>query len=253
MFDLATATWTDVRALLGRVPDAIVLLPVGAVEAHGPHLPLTTDVIIAEGTVRRAATALAARGRTVVRAPALCYSVTHYAGEFPGTAGVGEDAARAYVTDVCRGLGRAGFGRVCLVNAHLEPAHVAVLRAAAAAATAPGEAAGLHVVLADKTEKRFARTLTDEYKRGACHAGSYETSLVLAERPELVAALRADLPPVPIDLARAMREGKHTFGEAGAASAYFGNPAGATVEEGEWIYARLVEMVVTVVDEHWPT
>jgi creatinine amidohydrolase len=248
---LADATWTEVRAFLLAAPDAIALVPVGATEAHGPHLPLATDVIIAEGTVKRAAAALEARGRRVARAPALAYSVTHYAGGFAGTAGVEVEAARAYVADVCRGLGRAGFARVCLVNAHLEPAHVEVLRGAAAQVS--GEQGGaLRVAFADKTERRFARTLTDEYKRGACHAGSYETSLVLAERPELVRDVRRELVPVQIDLARAMQEGKRTFVEAGAPEAYFGDPAAATAEEGEWIYARLVDMVVTVVEETWP-
>jgi creatinine amidohydrolase len=245
---LADATWTEIHEIIHRAPRVIALVPVGATEAHGPHLPLATDVIIAEGTVRRAAAALAAKGHEIVIAPALAYSVTHYAGGFAGTAGVGEASARAYVRDVCTGLGHAGFVRVVLVNAHLEPAHVAVLRGAAADATQ----GLLRVAFADKTEKRFARTLTDEYKRGECHAGSYETSLVLAERPELVRnAARMALPPVPINLAHAMKAGKKTFVESGADSAYFGNPAGATVEEGEWIYARLVEMVVTVVEETW--
>jgi creatinine amidohydrolase len=251
MLVLADATWTDVRDLLAAAPDALVLLPVGALEAHGPHLPLSTDVIIAEGLARRAAAALEARSPAsrVAIAPPLVYSVTDYAGEFVGTAGVSVEGARAYVADVCRGLRRAGFRRLCLVNAHLEPAHVENLRAVVAAARADG----LEVVFADKTERRFARTLTEEYKRGACHAGSYETSLVLAEKPGLVRDdRRADLAPVEIDLARAMKEGKRTFREAGAQDAYFGRPAAATVEEGEWIYARLVEMVLTVVDETWP-
>jgi creatinine amidohydrolase len=238
---LAEATWTEVRDFLAANPAPVVLLPVGAHEAHGPHLPLATDVIIAEGTCRRAAERLRDRGCAI--APPLVYSVTDYAGGFAGTAGVSPASASVYVSEVCRGLQRSGFSRVCLVNAHLEPAHVAVLREAAAAVGA---------AFADKTEKRFGRTLTDEYKRGECHAGSYETSLVLAERPELVRALRAELPPLPINLAHAMREGKKTFEEAGAARAYFGNPAGATIEEGEWIYARLVDMVVTVVEETWP-
>lgn len=249
MLQLADATWTDVRDHLARDAGAIVLLPVGALEAHGPHLPLATDVIIAEGLARRAAAALEQHGRTVAIAPPLVYSVTHYAGGFTGTAGVGAEAARAYVRDVCQGLGRAGFARVCLVNAHLEPAHVETLRAAAADASS----GGLRVAFADKTERRFARTLTEEYKRGACHAGSYETSLVLAERPELVRDdRRARLPALPIDLARAMKEGITTFQQAGAADAYFGDPAAATVSEGEWIYARLVEMVRVVCDEVWP-
>jgi creatinine amidohydrolase len=241
---IADATWTDVRDLLARRPDALALLPVGAVEAHGPHLPLATDVIIAEATARRAAAALEARGAEVAVAPAIAYAVTDYAAGFAGTAGIPAAAARAHVEAVVRALHGAGFARVCLVNAHLEPAHVETLRAAAAAAGA---------ALADPTERRFARTLTEEYKRGACHAGRYETSLVLAERPELVHdARRAGLPPLAIDLARAMRAGVPSFVAAGAADAYFGDPAAATAEEGEWIYARLVEMVVAVVEERWP-
>lgn len=245
---LADATWTDVRDLVARAPDAIVLLPVGAIEAHGPHLPLATDVVIAEGLARRAAAALEARGWSVAIAPALSYSVTDCAGEFPGTTSVGPDAARAYVADVCAGFGRAGFSRVCLCNAHLEPAHVETLRAAATLA----RARGVEVAFPDKTERRFARTLTDEYKRGACHAGSYETSLVLAERPDLVRDdRRAALEPVDIDLARALKEGIRTFRAAGAHDAYFGDPASASPAEGHWIYSRLVDMIVTVVEETW--
>lgn len=238
MIRLADATWTEVRDFLAR-GRTLVLVPVGALEAHGPHLPLATDVVIAEGLARRAAAALEPRWNVAV-APALVYSVTEYAGGFTGTAGVSPEAARAYVTDVCRGLRRAGFERIVLANAHLEPAHVEVLRSVP------------DVAFADCTERRFARTLTEEYKRGACHAGSYETSLILAEKPELVRPARSALPPLQIDLARAMKAGIKTFQEAGAPDAYFGDPAAATPEEGEWIYGRLVEMIATVVAERWP-
>jgi creatinine amidohydrolase len=233
--NLAEATWTEVRDLLAR--DPVVLLPVGALEAHGPHLPLATDVIIAEGICRRAAAVL---GRAVAIAPAVTYSVAEYAAGFPGTVALGAEAAAAHVQGVVDGLARTGFARVCLVNAHLEPAHVEVLRRVRGAA------------LADCLERRFARTLTEEFKRGACHAGSYETSLVLAERPELVRELRRGLAPLPIDLASAMRRGARTFEEAGAPDAYFGDPASATAAEGEAIYGLLVAMVATVVAETWP-
>jgi creatinine amidohydrolase len=241
---LRDAAWVDVRDLLAGAPSAIALLPVGALEAHGPHLPLATDVIIAEGLCRRAAAALEADGRMVAIAPAIVYSVTDYAGGFAGTAGIPPEVATAHVRAVVTALATTGFRRVVLCNAHLEPAHVASLRTAIE---------GTDAALADCTERRFARTLTEEYKRGACHAGSYETSLVLAERPELVRdQRRVGLPPLPIDLARAMRAGVRTFVEAGAPDAYFGDPAAATRDEGEWIFARLVEMVTTVVRERWP-
>jgi creatinine amidohydrolase len=245
---LAELTWTEAEAARAREP--IVLLPIGSTEAHGPHLPLATDAILSDELARRSAEALERDGRTVLIAPTLTYAITDYASEFAGTVSLRRETAVALVADVCSGLNQQGFRRVCLVNSHLEPAHAESLKAAIAEVLKRN---GSTIAFPDQLEKRWARTLTEEYKRGACHAGSYETSLVLAARPELVKnEVRAGLPPVPVDLAKAMKEGKRTFGEAGAPRAYFGDPAGATVEEGNAIYDLLVTMVVTTVNETWP-
>ena len=245
---LGELTWPEAEALRNREP--IVLLPIGSTEAHGPHLPLATDTILSDELALRAAAALEADGYTVVIAPALAYAITDYAGDFPGTISLTAATAVAVLSDICSSLIGRGWRRVCLVNSHLEPAHVTSLKDACAQAFAR---TGVNVAFADQLDRRWARTLTDEFKRGACHAGSYETSLVLAARPELVRdELRRALMVKPIDLAKAMREGKRTFIEAGADQAYFGDPAGATVEEGNDIYTRLVTMVVETVRTAWP-
>ncbi|MGZ3427970.1 MAG: creatininase family protein [Polyangia bacterium] len=246
---LAELTWREAAELVPRRP--VVLVPIGSTEAHGPHLPLATDAILSDELAARAAAALDSGGYTTLVAPTLSYAITHYASEFAGTISIAAETATALVADVCASLIEQGLARVCLVNSHLEPAHVQSLKEACARVQARTKVA---VVFADQMEKRWARTLTDEFKRGACHAGSYETSLVLAARPELVRdEVRRELMVKPIDLARAMREGKRTFGEAGAAEAYFGDPAAASVEEGNDIYARLVTMVVEEVRAAWPT
>ncbi|MGZ3405876.1 MAG: creatininase family protein, partial [Polyangia bacterium] len=245
---LAELTWREAAELVPRRP--VVLVPIGSTEAHGPHLPLATDAILSDELAARAAAALDSGGYTTLVAPTLSYAITHYASEFAGTISIAAETATALVADVCASLIEQGLARVCLVNSHLEPAHVQSLKEACARVQARTKVA---VVFADQMEKRWARTLTDEFKRGACHAGSYETSLVLAARPELVRdEVRRELMVKPIDLARAMREGKRTFGEAGAAEAYFGDPAAASVEEGNDIYARLVTMVVEEVRAAWP-
>ena len=245
---LGELTWTEAEA--ARAASPIVLLPIGSTEAHGPHLPLATDAILSDELALRAAAALEADGRRTLIAPTLAYAITDYAAAFAGTISLSAATATALVSEVCAGLIGQGFARVCLVNSHLEPAHATSLREACERVAAQ---TGGRVAFPDQLEKRWARTLTDEYKRGACHAGSYETSLVLAARPELVRdEVRKTLMVKPIDLARAMREGKRTFGEAGADQAYFGDPAAATVEEGNDIYARLVTMIVTTVRELWP-
>jgi creatinine amidohydrolase len=246
---LGELTWRDADELKQRRP--IVLFPIGSTEAHGPHLPLATDSILSEELAARAAAALDGAGYTTLVAPTLSYAMTHYASEFAGTISIGAETATALVADVCASLIAQGLRRVCLVNSHLEPAHVQSLREACTRVQA---ASGVAVVFADQLERRWARTLTDEFKRGACHAGRYETSLVLAARPELVRDdIRQTLMVKPIDLARAMREGKRTFGEAGAPDAYFGDPAAASVEEGNEIYARLVTMIVETVRAAWAT
>src|SRR5213083_1028667 len=77
VLDLAHLTWEEVRDLDRTKTVAIV--PVGAVEAHGPHLPLATDVIIAEAMARAAAARLAARGHEAVLLPAIAYTAAEFA------------------------------------------------------------------------------------------------------------------------------------------------------------------------------
>jgi creatinine amidohydrolase len=95
-----------------------------------------------------------------------------------------------------------------------------------------------------------ARTLSAEFKSGACHAGRYETSLVLAARPELVEDdKRSGLGAVPISLSDGIRAGKSTFREMGMNDAYAGAPAEATAAEGDEQLELLATMVVTEVEE----
>jgi creatinine amidohydrolase len=127
---------------------------------------------------------------------------------------------------------------VCVVNNHLEPEHVtSIVRAIEGIEGA---------IFANQLTRRWGRTLSDEFRRGDCHAGSYETSLVLAARPELVReSVPQTLVPVAISLSNAIREGKHTFLEMGGDRAYFGTPSAATRDEGHQLYDRLCDMAIT--------
>jgi len=244
---LPELTYPEVEALVATAP--VVFLPIGAIEAHGPHLPLETDTLLSMELAERAARAL--NQPAAIGAP-IPFTTAGYASSFAGTLSISPSTAQALVRDVAVGLVKMGLSRVCFVNSHLDPAHAEVLRAAKAEVEAT---TGLKVAFPDQLEPRWGRTLSDEYKRAACHAGSYETSLLLASagaRHLVRDGERAGLPPLDINLAKAMKQGATRFEEAGATRAYFGNPAGATSEEGEWLYERLVTMVVTVVHETWP-
>ncbi|TDQ01048.1 creatininase family protein [Labedaea rhizosphaerae] len=217
---------------------AVVLLPLGAVEAHGPHGPLGTDTLISEGMCRRAADALANELPVLVM-PTLPYGVTTYAAAFPGTVTISAAALRAMLTDICTGLRDQGLRRIVLVNNHFEPEHLATVRAVADE---------LGIGHLDLVRRRNAQRIGGEFATGSCHAGRYETSLVLADAPELVGE-RAGLPAVTVDLPAQMSAGHKDFRSMGMADAYCGAPADATEDEGAATFAVLTELLVEAIRE----
>jgi creatinine amidohydrolase len=225
---LAAMTWEEARDVAGE--RAVAILPVGALEAHGPHLPLETDVIIAGAMARAGAARLIARGLRVVLLPPLTYTAAAFAEDFAGTISLRPETVTATVIDIAGSLARHGFGVLALANAHLDPTHLASLEAAVSAIRRD---VGLVVAFPNLATRPWAVRLSEEFRSGACHAGQFETSVVLAERRELVRdAIRAGLPDNAASLSRAIREGKRSFAEAGGDRAYFGFPAQATADEG---------------------
>ncbi len=245
LLDLARLTWVEAEAALRSA--TVVLLPVGAVEAHGPHLPLNTDVIIAVETARRAAARLAGQGEAVVLAPPINYGVSYVGTGFAGTVPAPADVITGLVASVLSHLAVGGPRRLAVVNAHLEPAHVTAVRAGVDTAIA---ATSARIAFPDQRQDRWAATLSEEFQRGARHAGSYETSLMLVAAPDQVRIdLLSTLPPVWVDLPSRLRDGARTFAEAGGTQGYFGDPASATAAEGESLFDALATMVVTAVEE----
>jgi len=235
----AELTWREAEAL--DRARAVALLPVGAVEAHGPHLPLATDGIIAEAMAAAAARRLARRGWTPLLLPTFPYTAAPFAAAFPGTLSLPPEAVTAMVAGIGRALAATGIPLLAIANAHLDPAHLASLRAAEEELRAEGRPA---VAFPDLTRRPWALRLTEEFRSGACHAGRFEGSIVLAARPDLVRdALRRALPANPASLSRAIRDGHTTFAEAGGPEAYFGAPAEATRAEGEATIETLGEIL----------
>jgi creatinine amidohydrolase len=239
----AELTSPQVAELLTAARRPVLLLPVGAIEPHGPHAPLGTDPLISAGVCERVAHRLA--DHPALRAlilPPLPYGVTRYAQAFPGAVHVREETLYAIVVDVCTSLTRQGFVDIIVVNNHFEPEHVAVLRRATNF---------LNVGYLDLVRRGNAARLTAEFQTGSCHAGQYETSLVLADRPELVDRERmATLPPLAVDMPGAMSAGHKDFVAMGMDHAYCGSPAAATAEEGERTFATLTDMVLELIGQN---
>jgi creatinine amidohydrolase len=250
MSDLAKRTWPQAAELFG--PDTVVILPIGSTEPHGPHLPLDTDVTIATAQTRRAVELLDAKGVRALVLPALPYGLTNFTDGFEGRVSLRPGTLWAVLEDIVTSLAEQGIERIVFSNGHLEPAHVQVLRGVLLdhAERGPGRA---QVVFPDNTRRRWAETLGEEFQSGDCHAGRYESSIVMAADEDSVqrAELSA-LPPVEISLLEKFREGIQNFRDAGADQAYCGDPAAATADEGRELIERLAHMIVSTVEETWP-
>jgi creatinine amidohydrolase len=238
----AELTSPQVAGLLSGPRRPVLLLPVGAIEPHGPHAPLGTDPMISAGVCERVARRLA--DHPALRAlilPALPYGVTRYAQAFPGAVHVSEETLYSIVVDVCTSLIKQGFVDIIVVNNHFEPEHVATLRRATTS---------VNVGYLDLVRRNNAARLTAEFQTGSCHAGQYETSLVLAHRPDLVDRPRmAALPPITVDMPAAMAAGQRDFVAMGMDQAYCGSPAAATAEEGERTFDTLTDMVLELIGQ----
>ncbi len=161
---------------LSRAP--LVILPVGALEAHGPHLPLGADQIQAE----RTAEALAERLDALV-APTLPYGSCPSARRFPGTVSLSlatlSEGARAVMEE----LARSGVRRLLVLSGHAERGHMAALREAADATMQATP--GLRIVVLSDYD--FVYELRGrESPPSDGHAGLLETSRLLALAPDRV-------------------------------------------------------------------
>lgn len=223
---------------------AWAILPVGSCEAHGPHLPLDTDVRIAEETALRATVLLASRKIQAVVLPPLPYGVTEYAGAFDGTLSVPAALVIASIDAVARAAVRKGAVGFAITNAHFEPAHIDAIFAAVTGLAD----LSVPVVFPNVASRRHASRLGEEFPTGACHAGDYESSMILAMRPDLVDTdVMHDLAEVPINLAQAMRKGAKDFVEAGGVDAYFGYPARSDATRGDQLLDTLAEILVEAI------
>jgi creatinine amidohydrolase len=245
MTDFQNKSWKEIGEALTR--GVVFILPIGSTEAHGPHLPLSTDVIISEEMSRRAADKLGKAGIEALVLPAISYSVTDFSSDFPGTISIRKETAIGMIRDICLSLYQQGARLVAIANSHLEPEHV---RSITEAIEKVKHETGRDVAFPDKRRRRWAEKLNDEFRRGDCHAGSYETSLVMSVHPELVREeIRSELEPVPISIAEQIKQGAKSFKEAGGVNAYFGDPRSASSEEGDAMYEALSDMIVTSVLE----
>jgi len=217
---LAEQDWPAVEA----APRRLLVVPVGSLEQHGPHLPLDTDTRIAVAVARQACAGRAG----VALAPAVAIGASGEHAAFPGTLSIGTEALAACLTE----LGRHAslhWPAMLLVNGHGGNVEAVEL----AAGRLGGE----------------GRTCLAWHAEGGgdAHAGRSETSLMLALAPDEVrlgAARRGDVRPIG-ELMPLLREhGVRAVSENGV----LGDPAGASAAEGERLLALLAASLNQTID-----
>ena len=238
MVDLASRTWPEVRDRKRWVG----LLPIGAIEAHGPHLPLATDGWIAEAMSVSAVERLRQAGLDTLILPTHHYTPAGFAAGFAGTVNAQPEVVEGVIAASAKAVGHAGGELLVVVNAHFDPANITAIRAGVESASQDSGAAP--VLFFDLTRRHHAERIGGEFATGACHAGRYEGSLMLAIRPDLVDSEAAvELEPYPRSLAEAIRTGARSFEELGGDQGYFGWPADASATEGEATLDLIGEML----------
>ena len=227
---LEEMSWQEIEE--GQKESRTVILPVGATEEHGPHLPTFTDTIQALETARAVA-----QRREVFLAPPIHYGVCRSTRGFPGTITVGPDALRSYVKDILISFADSGFKKVLILTGHAGSQHLSALKEASQMALQERDLQISLVSLFDLIDPAAVETPHDG------HAGETETSMMMAIRSDLVKGKpEMHFPQMPRFLI--MKSVRHLMGNG-----IMGNPSPATPEKGKAFLQMAAEGVIRALEE----
>ncbi len=199
-----------------QVGGEVLVVPLGATEQHGPHLPISTDADIAEAL----ALGLASRRPGVVLAPTLPYGASGEHAGFSGTLSIGHDALELVLLELVRSATET-WSHVLLLNAH------------------GGNVATLTTVVARLRDESRDVLLWSPPWRGDAHAGRTETSVQLALDPSRVGPAREA--GATEGLAELLPELRRGGLRAVTDNGVLGDPTGASSEEGEQLLREALD------------
>lgn len=248
-------SWTEIAALPDR-ENTVIVLPVGAIEQHGPHLPCAVDSVISAGVLGTALARLPAEVRAFGLAP-ITYGKSDEHLHFPGTMTLTGPTLLATVTELGESVYRAGFRKLLLANGHGGQPQVLEMAARELRLRHGDFVIVPHHV--SRLPNASGLYVSDQEKRLAMHAGHSETALMLALAPDTVHMERAVAnfpPPFPSKILSgdgrpACAWTARDFGPSGV----IGDPQGATREQGlhilDTLAASWVEAITDLFHLQW--
>lgn len=243
-------SWQQVSALPDKA-NTLIIQPIGAIEQHGPHLPLGVDAIIAAAVVGRALYQLEP-AVPAYALPPLCYGKSNEHWGFPGTITLSAQTLMSVLREVAESLYSSGFRKLLLINAHGgQPQILEIVARDLRVCHLDYEIFPLFIW---RAPHRAAEWVSKEEYALGIHAGDLETSLMLALLPEQVDMTKAvcEWPPPFRSGSLLSLEGQlpvaWTMKDL-SRSGVLGDATAATVEKGEAILASLVSGWVKVFEE----
>ncbi len=235
---MSALTWPDAEALAQQ--DAIGLIPTGAIEQHGPALPLATDCLIAEELARRIADKL---DDPVVVAPSLPGGLSTHHIAFPGTVTLPEEVFGGVLDAYVEAFERMGIRRIAIISGHGGNLNFLGRYEAAHAENGTDRLLIAHHDFNGYIEAMFtgARSEGFEPPPTDVHAGGVETSQGLALFPALVREDFKDVGGYTADedgwMQRMFEDGMKAVSPTGV----LGDPSQATAAAGEAIFAHIAD------------
>lgn len=216
-----------------------VIIPVGSLEEHGPHLPLGTDTFHALELARRVVAKT-----PVVIAPPLFYGMCRSTSEHPGTVSISGDTLRSLLRDLGREFYRQGMRRLIFISGHAGGTHMSAIVEAGETLLAELPQVRIAVVnLLDLLREVLAEKPHLVKTKGDAHAGEVETALMLAAYPHLVTGTApAEWPTFPKYL---LVRDKRRYWPGGV----WGDPAAATAAQGEEILEAETLRLARVIED----
>lgn len=243
----------EVRQALQRTK--AILIPCGATEDHGPHLPLGTDCMEAREICRRTAVHLETMGCPVVIGPVIPFGTSSFHLAFAGTVSISSRTLTRLLHEVCMSLYQGGFRDFIFIHGH-DGNLPSMMVAAQGLVDATKDSRSVVLNWLAALTKVYSTIQTS--KKGEGHGGEGETSRLLVTHPELVHPERGKAHYVPPENMRKIQGPEHVKGGGGIYYAtrsymehtpygHIGDPGLAKAETGEKGYDAIVDWLTHVI------